>query len=133
MSREVTRKQFLTTVGGMLAAAPLLRCGPIAASTSRPNVVMIMADTLRADVLGCYGFPENTSPELDRIAEASVQFDSVAASCPWTLPSVASFLTSQHPRCLGLHDLNFRGITWRRREYCEHDEQQNYYNRHNNS
>ncbi|MBW1877583.1 MAG: sulfatase-like hydrolase/transferase, partial [Deltaproteobacteria bacterium] len=35
---------------------------------SRPNVVLVVIDTLRADHLGAWGYDRPTSPELDRLA-----------------------------------------------------------------
>ena len=69
----------------------------------RPNIVLIIIDTLRADKLGCYGFPEDTSPELDAMARKGVQFRNVVAQCSWTRPSMGSMLTSCYPRTLGLY------------------------------
>ena len=34
----------------------------------RPNVLLIVIDTLRADRLGCYGYHKNTSPNIDELA-----------------------------------------------------------------
>ncbi len=70
----------------------------------RPNVVMIIVDTLRADKLGCYGFEEDTTPELDALARAGVLFTRPIAQCSWTRPSIASMITSEYPRRLGLYD-----------------------------
>lgn len=41
------------------------------------NVLLIAIDTLRADHLGCYGYPRLTSPRIDRLASEGVRF----ASC----------------------------------------------------
>lgn len=73
---------------------------------TRPNVVLIIIDTLRADKLGCYGFAEDISPELDRLAERGIQFTKVYAQCSWTRPSVGSMLTSLYPRSIGLYTEN---------------------------
>lgn len=69
----------------------------------RPNVVLIIIDTLRADTVGSYGCKEDTTPALDRLAEQGVQFDRTIAQAPWTRPSVGSLLTSLYPRTLGLY------------------------------
>jgi arylsulfatase A-like enzyme len=39
------------------------------------NLVWIVIDSLRADHLGCYGYPRRTSPHLDHLARACVRFD----------------------------------------------------------
>lgn len=66
---------------------------------SRPpqHVVLIIADTLRADSLSCYGNERIETPGIDRLAEAGTRFDSAISSSCWTLPSVASILTGTWP------------------------------------
>jgi arylsulfatase A-like enzyme len=64
-------------------------------SSSRDAPVIIyLVDTLRADRLGLYGYPRPTSPILDSLADESVVFEQAYAPAPWTLPSVASLMTS---------------------------------------
>ncbi|MFW6067304.1 MAG: sulfatase [Myxococcota bacterium] len=75
-----------------------------AGTPSRPHIVLVILDTLRADRLGCYGHPAGASPELDALAKNGVRFDHVVAQSPWTRPSIGSFLTSRYPRELGLYD-----------------------------
>jgi arylsulfatase A-like enzyme len=76
---------------------------PDPALAARPNLVLLIVDTLRADRLASYGFPEPTSPELDALAREGVRFEHVIAQTSWTRPSIGSLLTSQHPRSLGLY------------------------------
>ena len=68
-----------------------------------PSVCLIIIDTLRADKLGCYGYPGPSSPGLDRLAGDGVRFDTVVAQNTWTRPSHGSMLTSRYPRTLGLY------------------------------
>jgi arylsulfatase A-like enzyme len=70
--------------------------------SGRPNVVLILIDTLRPDLLGAYGYRLPVSPELDRLAQEGVRFERVVAQTTWTRPSTASILTSRYPRDLGL-------------------------------
>lgn len=60
----------------------------------RPNVLLIVLDTLRADRLGCYGYERATSPYIDAFAKEGVVFEDAWSSAPWTLPSHASLLSS---------------------------------------
>jgi len=78
-------------------------CGS-APDRTQPNIVLIIIDTLRADRLGAYGFPGEISPELDAYARGGVRFDLVVAQNSWTRPSIASMLTSLHPRTLGIYN-----------------------------
>ena len=61
------------------------------------NLILITIDTLRADFLGCYGYPEPVSPNLDRLAAQAIVFERAYATAPFTGPSHASILTSRHP------------------------------------
>ncbi len=82
-----------------LLAVSFAGCG----QRPRPHVVLIIVDTLRADKLGCYGFEQPTSPEIDAIAARGVRFERVVAQSSWTRPSIGSMLTSRYPRSLGLY------------------------------
>ena len=70
----------------------------------KPNVIIIMADTLRADHVGCYGYHLNTTPNIDRFAKDGVRFVDATANSSWTTASVASFMTSQYPQAVLLKD-----------------------------
>jgi arylsulfatase A-like enzyme len=71
--------------------------------TARPaNLILITIDTLRADFLGCYGYPDPVSPHLDRLAGRALVFDEAYATAPFTGPSHASILTGQHPSAHGV-------------------------------
>lgn len=61
----------------------------------RPNLVLVVVDTLRADRLGVYGAERPTSPAVDRLASRAVTFTQARAQAPCTFPSVNSLLTSQ--------------------------------------
>ncbi len=64
----------------------------------RPNVLFVIADTLRADKLGCYGNERGLTPSLDALAEEGVLFEHASSHAPWTLPATASLFTSRLPR-----------------------------------
>jgi len=68
----------------------------------RPNILMIVVDTLRADHLGAYGYPRQTSPNIDSLAEQGVQFDAAYATSSWTAPSTFSLMTSRYPKDHGV-------------------------------
>lgn len=59
----------------------------------RPNVVLISIDSLRADHLGCYGYPRPTSPTIDGLAAEGTLFEVVTSSSSWTLPAHAALFT----------------------------------------
>ncbi len=71
-------------------------------ATTRPHVVMISVDTLRADHLGCYGYARATSPQIDALAGQGVRFSNAFCQASWTLPSHMSMITSQYPHVHGV-------------------------------
>jgi arylsulfatase A-like enzyme len=68
----------------------------------RPNVILIVVDTLRQDHLGCYGSPREVSPNIDRLAVDAIRYENAFSQAPWTTPSFASLLTSMYPSTLGV-------------------------------
>jgi len=73
----------------------------------RPDVVIWLVDTLRADHLGCYGHARDTSPRLDALARAGVLFEQAHAPSNWTQPSVAAILSGRQP---GAFDPGFGSV-----------------------
>jgi arylsulfatase A-like enzyme len=63
----------------------------------RADIVMVTIDTLRADHLGCYGYPRNISPFVDWMAEQGVLFENAIAPSATTAPSHASMFTGLYP------------------------------------
>lgn len=70
-------------------------------SGARPNVLLYISDTLRADGLGCYGNPDVETPALDRFAKEGVLFERALAPSSWTRASIGSILTGTAPAVHG--------------------------------
>ncbi|RMD86041.1 MAG: hypothetical protein D6815_00630 [Candidatus Dadabacteria bacterium] len=68
-----------------------------AGSGERPNVVLIIADTLRADHVGAYGLRQVATPAIDALAADGILFERTYADSSWTRPSIATILTSLYP------------------------------------
>jgi arylsulfatase A-like enzyme len=64
------------------------------APKARPNVLIYMIDTLRADHSSLYGYKRETTPFLKTLGAAGVVFDDCQAQATWTKPSIASLFTS---------------------------------------
>lgn len=73
-----------------LALLALAGCAPSA--PLGPDVVLIVADTLRRDALGTYGAPTGSSPCLDALAARGLVYEDCVAQCSWTRPSMVSLL-----------------------------------------
>jgi arylsulfatase A-like enzyme len=69
-----------------------------------PNVLVIVLDTLRFDHVGAYGYPRETTPAIDRLAEEGALFETALVSSPWSAPSHASILTGLAPLEHGVMD-----------------------------
>ncbi|MFZ5477455.1 MAG: sulfatase [Myxococcota bacterium] len=63
----------------------------------RPDVLLVVLDTLRADAVSSYGNARPTTPQLDALAAAGVRFADATAPAPWTWPSHASLFTGLMP------------------------------------
>ena len=71
------------------------------------SLILIVADALHAEHLGCYGATRATSPNLDGLAQQGVLFERAYSQTSWTVPSITSLFTGrdqeQHGvRALGL-------------------------------
>jgi len=64
------------------------------------NIVLIVSDALRSDVLGCYGGDVST-PNIDGLAEKGVLFEKAYSTAPSTLPSSVSIFTGNYSGSYG--------------------------------
>jgi arylsulfatase A-like enzyme len=89
----------LTVLGALLALSLLAtRCEAL---RERPDVLLVILDTVRADHLSSYGYARPTTPHLDRLAAEGERYEDAWAQSPWTLPSIATILTGQPPHVHG--------------------------------
>lgn len=72
------------------------------------NLVLIVVDALRADRLGCYGYPRPTSPHIDALSRRGVTFERAIVQYPATGPSFGSLFTGKYPRKHGLSGMDPR-------------------------
>jgi len=108
--REVTL-EFSASLAGLppsyrdanlVAWSPVVlegREGMGSTGSTRPNVLFIVVDTLRADHLTPYDYKvRDTTPEIQRrLAGPGTVVENAYSQAPWTLPSVVSFMTSRYP------------------------------------
>lgn len=90
-----------------------LKKEPVAVRSTRksgkPNILMIGADSLRADRLGVDGNPRGLTPALDALASRGVYLRQCYAPCARTAPSLVSMLSGLWPQTHGIRD-NFANI-----------------------
>ncbi|HLX87886.1 MAG TPA: sulfatase-like hydrolase/transferase [Acidimicrobiales bacterium] len=68
-----------------------------------PNIVLVMSDQHRADMLGCAGDPSVITPSLDDLAAEGVRFSRVSCQGPLCMPARASFMTERYVRDHGVY------------------------------
>lgn len=64
---------------------------------SRPDIVLLVLDTQRADRLSAYGYPVQTSPNLDAFAADATLFRHAITPAQWTVPTHSSLFTGLYP------------------------------------
>ena len=74
------------------------------AGFTKPSVILITIDTLRADHVGCYGAETVKTPTLDALAHDGVVFERAISQVPLTWPSHAVILTGTYPFQNGVQD-----------------------------
>lgn len=86
-------RRLLLAALAVFAAVSAAGCGH---RGPRPNIVLVVVDTLRQDHLATYGYARDTAPFLGALARQGVVFDGLSPSS-WTKPATASLLTGLHP------------------------------------
>lgn len=87
----------------LLLASPAL--------AAKPNVVLIVVDSLGQTDLGCYGSTYHNTPNLDAFAKSGVKITDATAASPVSAPTRAALLTGKHPARLNLTDDLL--VTWK--------------------
>ena len=68
-----------------------------------PNILLVMSDQHRADVMGCAGDASARTPSLDALAEQGVRYSRVSCQGPLCMPARASFMTERYVRDHGVY------------------------------
>lgn len=71
-------------------------------ATDKPNIVIVLIDTLRANHLALYGYEKNVAPFLAKVGSAGTVFEHAFSTSSWTAPSTASVFTSLYPHRHGI-------------------------------
>jgi arylsulfatase A len=95
MIRKLSIQQLLC-----MTAVACFAFTPQAFCDGRPNVLLVMADDLGAENLGCYGNTVYATPNLDRMAAEGARFENAFAT-PVCTPTRVMILTGLHPNRSG--------------------------------
>lgn len=83
--------------------------GTVPSSARAPkHILLITVDTLRADVLSCYGPDGAPTPNIDALAEDGIIFRHAQSPASWTLPSFATLMTGLSPTAHSATTMNAR-------------------------
>jgi arylsulfatase A len=80
-----------------------LAWGHLQAQTSKPNLILIMADDLGYQDLSCYGSTKHKTPVLDKLAKDGIRLTSFYAGATVCTPSRMALLTGAYPPRVGWH------------------------------
>ncbi|MEX2577705.1 MAG: sulfatase [Verrucomicrobiales bacterium] len=99
---------FARTLGGAIAAmvGGVVLAGSTAlevrAEDEDPNLLWIVADDFGPE-LGCYGYENVATPNIDRLASEGVRFTRAFASSPVCSSSRSAFITGMYQTSIGAH------------------------------
>ncbi len=104
MLERQTRREFLKTIGiASFSMAAGAGCSKIKRSpseqsmSSKPNIILIMADDLGYAGLGCYGQTLIRTPRINQMAREGMRFTDFYAANTVCVPSRCGLITGQHP------------------------------------
>jgi arylsulfatase A len=92
-----------------------------AAPMRRPNIVLIVADDLHYNELGCFGNKQILTPQLDKLAEKGVRLTNFYVTWPACTPSRGSILTGRYPQRNGLYAMIRNDMVNYRHQYTEYE------------
>ncbi len=94
----LNRREFLkmaAMVPAALAFSQVIAPSPL--GTDSPNIIVMVFDAMSADNLSLYGYPRNTSPNIERLAQRSTVYHSHYSAGSFTTSGTASLLTGLYP------------------------------------
>lgn len=110
MGNKISRKSAIKNLGGLIAAGMLPNVvkaetrehvNPLGQSTAAaagsPNIIVIIADQIRADACKREGFPIDTMPFVDSLAKDGTWMDRAYCAAPACVPSRTSMMTGRFP------------------------------------
>lgn len=94
-----TRRDFLKILGAtsLGVALPALRRFPRRVFDSHPNIIIIVLDALTSRNMSLYGYPRESTPNIERFAQHATVYHSHYSAGTFTSPGTSSLLTSMYP------------------------------------
>src|SRR5512137_2624998 len=97
--KSFNRRDFLKLSALLSAGTALTALQPRIESLQerKPNIIILLADTMSAENLSLYGYRRHTTPNLERMAERALVYHSHYSGGNYTTPGTASTLTGLYP------------------------------------
>ena len=70
--------------------------------TKKRQIVLLMTDSTRQDMIGCYGNAQMHTPNLDALAESGVRYDNAYSCQPVCGPARSALFTGMYPHSNGI-------------------------------
>jgi hypothetical protein len=99
MNRRILDPRFVLLIASFLCASVTLCETSLAAE--RPNVVLILADDMGYGDLGCYGCPDNRTPNIDVLARGGVRLTNFYSNGPECSPTRTGLMTGRYQHRVG--------------------------------
>jgi len=109
-------KNFILKIIGLLVL--LISVGMISCTKKihkKPNIILILADDLGYNELGCYGQELIETPNIDKLAQEGMKFTQFYSGSPVCTPSRCALITGKHPGHMyirGNDEWRERGDVW---------------------
>jgi arylsulfatase A-like enzyme len=95
--RDFLKGASVCGIGALIGGDALPQNTGVTASAERPNILLLVSDQHRAGLTKREGYPLDTSPTLDSLANLGVAFDRAYCTAPLCVPSRTSMLTGRWP------------------------------------
>lgn len=94
----------MRTITILLITFAILSCRPAPPQipATRPNLLLLVIDCLRADHVSGHGYHRETTPTLDRLIAEGTSFTRAYSQASWTRPSLPTILSGLYPSEHGL-------------------------------
>jgi arylsulfatase A-like enzyme len=94
-------KSFRNLCLGSLVIYPI-----IGFTQPRPNIVLIIADDVSFNDIGCYGNKVVKTPNIDKLSRQGLTFTNVFLTASSCSPSRCSIISGKYPHCTGAAELH---------------------------
>lgn len=95
--REFLKAASLTAAGAVVSGKSGWSESVEPPSMTKPNIIFVVSDQHRAGLTKRSGYPLDTSPMLDKLADRGIGFDRAYCTTPLCVPSRTSMLTGRWP------------------------------------